>query len=134
MIGGGVWSLFRFVVVTLLVLRLVPEDPLFRHNVLWVGAPALVITALFLGSAFFRHAARHYVPLLRIGMLIAAVTDAIVVLTGSYVPAAERAGIAVGEVSRLIFIITYGILAVDLLIFAGLISYGDMERTRGEAE
>jgi hypothetical protein len=127
MIGGGIWSLFRFALVALLVLRLVPADPLFHLNLLWVGAPALLLTGVFAANAFVAGGNRYYLPLLRIGTVLAALTDAIVVLTGSYVPSAERVADSAGPLARLIFIIVYGILAVDLLIFAALISYRPMD-------
>lgn len=130
LLGGGVWSLFRFAVVALLVLRLVPADAVFHMNLLWIAAPSLVLTALFGGAALVEEARRHYLPLLRIGTLLAAVADAIVILSGSYVPAVERAGPASDQLSRLIFLIVYGILAVDLLILAALISYRPMDRNR----
>ena len=127
MIGGGLWSLFRFAVISLLVLRLVPNDPLFHISLLWVGGPSLLLVALFGSAAFLREGRRYYLPLLRIGMLLAAVTDAVVVLTGSYIPVAERVGTSSDPVTRFVFIIVYGILAVDLLILAALISYRSMD-------
>lgn len=128
--GGGVWYLLRFALVALLVLRLVENDPLFHLDLLWVGAPGLLLAALFAGSAFVRGGERYYLPLLRIGTLLAAASDAIVVLTGSYSPLAVRMGGVETELSRLVFIIVYGILAVDLLIFATLVSYRPMGPSR----
>lgn len=128
--GGGIWYLLRFAFVALLVLRLVDNDPLFHLDLLWVGAPGLLLAALFAGCAFVADGERHYLPLIRIGVLLAAASDAIVVLTGSYAPVAVRVGGADDELSRLVFIIVYGILAVDLLIFAALISYRPMDRSR----
>ncbi len=127
MLGGGIWNLFRFVVIAMLVLRLVPADPLFHMNLLWIGAPALVMVALFAGCAFIPEAERYYLPLLKIGSLLAAVTDAVAVLGRSYIPVSERVGTASEPIGRLVFIIVYGILAVDLLIFAALISYQSMQ-------
>jgi hypothetical protein len=132
MLGGGIWSLFRFVVIALLVLRLVPADPLFHMNLLWIGAPALIMVALFAGTAFLPEAERYYLPLLRIGSLLAAVADAAAVLGRSYIPVAERVGTASEPIGRLVFIIVYGILAVDLLIFAALISYQSMQTHKPE--
>jgi hypothetical protein len=129
-VGGGVWSLARFGFVALLVLRQAGNDPLFHINLLWIGAPALLLAALFAGEAFVPAGERFYLPLLRIGTLLAATADAIVVLTGSYIPVAERAGGVGDDISRLVFIIAYGILAADLLIFAALISYRPMDRSR----
>lgn len=126
MLGGGIWNLFRFVVIAMLVLRLVPADPLFHMNLLWISAPALVMVALFAGCAFIPEAERYYLPLLRIGSLLAAVADAVAVLGRSYIPVAERVGTASEPIGRLVFIIVYGILAVDLLIFAALVSYQSM--------
>ncbi len=133
MLGGGVWNLFRFVVVALLVSRLVTDDPLFHAALLWIAAPSLLMIALFVGCTLVSGAERYYLPLMRIGMLLAAVTDTIVVLTGSYLPTAERAGPSSDPLSRAVFVIAYGILAVDLLILAALISYRamDADRTAG---
>lgn len=128
--GGGVWYLLRFALVALLVLRLVRTDPLFHLNLLWAGAPGLLLAALFAGCAFVAGGERFYLPLLRIGTLLAAASDAIVVLTGSYAQVAVRVNGTESELSRLVFIIVYGILAVDLLIFAALISYRPMDRSR----
>ena len=128
--GGGIWHLLRFALVALLVLRLVENDPLFHLALLWVGAPGLLLAALFAGCAFVGEGERYYLPLMRIGTLLAAVSDAIVVLTGSYAPIAVRVNGTDSELSRLVFIIVYGILAVDLLIFAALISYRPMDRSQ----
>lgn len=132
MLGGGIWNLFRFVVIALLVLRLVPADPLFHMNLLWIGAPALTMVALFAGTALLPEAERYYLPLLRIGSLLATVADAVAVLGRSYIPVAERVGAASEPIGRLVFIIVYGILAVDLLIFAALISYQSMQTHKPE--
>jgi len=129
MLGGGLWTLFRFAVVVLLVMRASAPDPFGHVNLLWVGAPSLVVVALFGGSAFVAEARRSYLPLLRIGTLLTAISDAAVVLTSSYVPPADRAGPAADAIGPLVFIIAYGILAVDLLIFVALISYRPMSPT-----
>ena len=128
--GGGIWYLLRFALVALLVLRLVDDDPLFHLDLLWVGAPGLLLAAIFAGSGFVAGGERYYLPLLRIGALLAAASDAIVVLTGSYAPVAVRAGGVESELSRLVFVIVYGALAVDLLIFAALVSYRPMDPSR----
>lgn len=128
MVGGGVWSLFRFALVALLTLRLVPADPVFHLNLLWIGAPALLTTALFGGSAFVPGADRFYLPLLRIGAALALISDAAVVLGRSYLGPAQRVEPGGDPLARLVFIIVYGIAAVDLLIFAALISYRPMDR------
>ena len=126
MVGGGVWTLFRFAVVSLVVARLAPQDPVFHLSLLWVGAPSLLMVGLLAGSAFVPGAQRYYLPPLRIGTLLAAITDTVVALTGSYVPVAERVGTASEPIGRLVLAIVYGVLAVDLLILAALISYRPM--------
>ena len=123
MLGGAIWSLFRFAVVALLIARLVPGDPFFHVVLLWVGAPSLVMVGLFGGCAYIPRSEPHYLPLLRIGMLLAAVADVIVILTRSYMPTVERAGSPLDSLGPTIFVIVYGILAVDLLMLAALISY-----------
>ncbi len=130
MLGGGAWNLFRFVVVALLVSRLLPDDSLFHIALLWVAAPSLLMVALFAGCTLVTGAERYYLPLLRMGTLLAAVTDAIVVLTGSYLPAAERAGPSSDPLARAVFVIVYGVLAADLLILAALVSYRAMDGDR----
>ncbi len=130
MLGGGMWNLFRFVVVALLVSRLVVDAPLFHAALLWIAAPALLMVALFAGCTLVPGAERYYLPLMRMGTLLAAVTDAIVVLTGSYIPAAEQAGPSSDPLGPAVFVIVYGILAVDLLILAALISYRAMDDDR----
>jgi hypothetical protein len=123
MLGGAAWSLFRFAVVALLIARLVPGDPLFHIGLLWIGAPSLVMVGLFGGCAFIPRSEPYYVPLLRIGMLLAAAADVIVILTRGYLPPADRAGSALGSLGPTMFVIVYGILAVDLLMLAALLSY-----------
>lgn len=128
-VGGGVWHLFRFVVVALLVVRLTGYEPLFHVSILWIASPALLLVALFAGIAFLGHVERAFLPVVRIGQLLAAVADASVVLTGSYVPVAERVGGPGDGISRLVFVIVFGVLAADLLIFAALISYRPMDHS-----
>ena len=128
MVGGGAWSLFRFGLVALLTLRLVTGDPLFHLNLLWIGAPALLMGALFGGSAFVAGSQRYYLPLLRIGAALTVVADAAVVISRSYLGPEQRIGAGGDPLARLIFIIVYGVAAVDLLIFAALISYRPMYR------
>jgi hypothetical protein len=123
MLGGGIWSLFRFAVVALLIARLVPGDRLFHIGLLWIGAPSLVMAGLFGGCAFIDRSDAYYLPLLRIGMLLAAVADVIVILTRTYLPPLERAGSSMDPIGPTVFVIVYGILAVDLLTLAALISY-----------
>jgi hypothetical protein len=130
MIGGAVWFLFRFVVVALLVLRLVPADPLFHVNLIWVGAASLVIAAIFVANGLISNANRYYLPVLRIGLGLTALSDVITVLTRSYAPVAERGGLEAEGIARLVFVIAYGILAVDLLIFAALVSYRPVDGRR----
>ncbi|MFW5683212.1 MAG: hypothetical protein ACOC1I_00025 [Spirochaetota bacterium] len=130
MIGGGIWNLFRFAVVSLLVMRVMPQDPIAHINLLWMGGPGILVVGIFVACAFISGSARYYLPLLRIGMLVTAVTDVAVVLTGSYIPISERVGTVSDPISPLIFIIVYGILAVDLLILAALISYRPMDARR----
>lgn len=129
MLGGGVWHLFRFALVAALVFRAIDPGPLGHLNLLWIGAPALLLVALFAANAFVSGGDRFYLPLLRIGALLAVVSDAVVVFSGSYVPTAERIGVETDPISRLVFVIVYGVLAVDLLILAALISYRPMDRS-----
>lgn len=129
MLGGGVWHLFRFALVTALVYRAIDPGQSGHLNLLWVGAPALLMAALFAASAFVKGGDRFYLPLLRIGSLLTVVSDSVVVFSGSYVPTAEQIGVAGDPLGRLVFVIVYGILAVDLLILAALISYRPMDRS-----
>ena len=128
MLGGGLWSLFRFAVVALLIARLVPRDPLFHVSLLWIGAPSLVMVGLFGGCAYIERSEAYYLPLLRIGMLLAAIADVILILTRAYLPAGDRAGSTLDALGPTIFVIVYGILAVDLLMLAALISYPRADR------
>lgn len=133
MLGGAGWNLLRIPIIALLVARFLPDDALFHIGLIWIGAPGLVIVGLFAGSALVEETSRLYLPLLRIGMLLSAVTDAIVVLTRAYLPASERVMATGGSLSRAIFVIAYGVLAVDLLILAALISYRPMSSDRADS-
>jgi len=126
MSGGGLWGAFRFAAVVFMVLRTGPEgDPLFRVNLTWVGAAALLYSVLFVASAIDPATTRPHLPLLRIGALLHAVADAAVVLSGSHLLLAERVDPAGAPEARLATVIAVGILAVDLLILAALLVYRD---------
>ncbi len=131
MAGGAVWYLLRFALVTLIVLRIVPNDPLFHLNLIWIGGQSLLIVAVFARGTVGSNIDR-YLPILIIGAILAVAGDVAASVTNSYLSAAERNGAGESDITRLFFLISYGILLVDLLILAALISYRSM-RSQAEA-
>jgi hypothetical protein len=124
MLGGGLWQLIRFGTILFLVLRVGPEDdPLFHITVLWISGSALLLCAVFTATGIRRTLEPSYLPLLRIGTLLNVATDAAAVFTGSYQTTEERTALGDEQLTRLILVVAYGILVVDLLILATLLSY-----------
>jgi hypothetical protein len=132
MAGGALWYLLRYVLISLLILRLVPGDPLFHLNLIWLGGPTLLLVATY-ARTMFGDVIDRYLPLQIIGSLLAALGDIAVAASSSYLTVAERTGAGDPELARLFFAIAYGVLIADLLILAALISYRAMRR-REEAD
>ena len=130
MAGGAVWYLLRFALVTLIVLRIVPDDPLFHINLIWIGGQSLLLVAVF-ARGMVGDAVDHYLPILVVGVVLAIVGDVAAAVTSSYLTVPERNGAAEAGITQLFFLMTYGVLVVDLLILAALISYRSM---RGNGE
>ncbi|TVQ20378.1 MAG: hypothetical protein EA382_15085 [Spirochaetaceae bacterium] len=123
------WSLVRFVLVLVFVLRAVGPSIGVHLNLLWLAGPALVAAALFGACAFLPYARRFYVPPLRLIAMTNALTGVFVVLSRSYLTTAEQAGDHASLQGRIAFIAAFAILAVDLLTLAALVSYRDMTDT-----
>lgn len=126
---AALWSLVRFVLVLVFVERAAGPSITVHLNLLWLAGPALVTAALFGACAFLPHARRFYVPPLRLIVITNAVTGVLVVLSRSYLTAAEQTGDHTSPHGRIAFIVTFTILAVDLLTLAALVSYRSMTDT-----
>lgn len=122
-LAAGIWELVRFVAVFLSSLAAPAALPNAHINLLWLAGPALVLAALFFSSAYYPAHIRAYIPILRIGAAVAVITDTAVVITGSYdwTPFSTGASVAAG--SRVLFLLAFGILVVDLLVASLLLSY-----------
>lgn len=120
---AGIWELIRFIVVFLSSAAAPATIPNAHLNLLWLGGPALVLAALFFSSAYYPDHIQAYVPMLRIGTAIAAITDAAVVLTGSYNWTRPGTGMTGPDAGRVLFLLAYGVLVLDLIVVSLLISY-----------
>ena len=120
---AGIWELIRFVAVFLESAAAPAPIPNAHLNLLWLAGPALVLAALFFSSAYYPSRIRAYIPILRIGAVIAVIVDAAVVMTGSYDWAPPGAGASVIGGSRALFLLAFGILVVDLLVVSLLLTY-----------
>ena len=119
-LAAGVWELIRFVAVFLSSAAAPAAVPNAHLNLLWLAGPALVLAALFFSSAYHPDQLRAHLPILRIGAAIAVITDAAVVITGSFdwtVAAPAAAG------TRFLFLLAFGILVIDLIVVSYLLSY-----------
>ncbi len=120
---AGIWELIRFVVVFLSSAAAPAAIPNAHLNLLWLAGPALLLAALFFSSAYYPAHIRVHIPILRIGAAIAVITDAAVIITGSYDWATPGTDASVIGGSRTLFLIAFGILVVDLLVVSFLLSY-----------
>jgi len=132
MFGGALWQITRLVVVVLLILRVLPEPiPFFHISILWAGAGALLLCGLFLACGIRDSLGRNDLALLRLGTLLMVAADAAVVISRSFQTLDERLDMGNEHVARLVFVVSFGILVVDLLIFITLVSYrGDVQAGR----
>ena len=122
-LAAGIWELVRFVAVFLASAVAPASIPNAHLNLLWLAGPVLVLAALFFASAYYPSRIRAYIPILRIGAVIAVITDAAVVTTGSYdwiPPGTGTAGIGG---SRVLFLLAFGILVVDLIVVSFLLTH-----------
>jgi heme/copper-type cytochrome/quinol oxidase subunit 2 len=119
-LAAGVWELIRFVAVFLSSATTPATIPNAHLNLLWLAGPALVLTAVFFSSAYHPDQLRAYLPILRIGGTIAVITDAAVVITGSF-DWTVAAPASVG--TRVLFVLAFGVLVVDLIVASYLFAY-----------
>ena len=122
-LAAGIWELIRFIAVFLSSAVAPAAIPNAHLNLLWLAGPALLLAALFFSSAYYPAHIRVHIPILRIGAAIAVITDTAVVITGSYDWAPPGTGASVTGGSGALFLIAFGILVVDLLVLAFLLSY-----------
>lgn len=133
MAGGALWYLLRFGLVSLLILRLAPSDPLFHLNLIWVGGQSLLVVALYARSVFDK-IPRSFLTLMIIGAALAVLSDIGVSLSSSVLTVQERTGEGAAAMERMVLLMTFGILVADLLILAALISYRAMRNQSGSSE
>lgn len=122
-LSAGIWELFRFVIVFLASVAAPAAARNAHLNLLWLGGPGVVLAALFFSSAFYADRIRAYIPILRIGAAIAVIVDAAVVLSGSYNRALPGAVVTVTAGDRVLFILAFGVLVLDLIVVSILLSY-----------
>ena len=122
-LAGGIWELSRFVAVFIVSTFLLASIPDAHVNLLWLGAPAILLSAVFFSAAYYPSRVGAYLPILRIGTAVAVVSDMVVVVTGSYnwVPDGGLLP-AIGE-GRVVFLAAFGILVVELILLSLLISF-----------
>ncbi|MFP4376874.1 MAG: hypothetical protein ACLFP4_07495 [Spirochaetales bacterium] len=126
---AGLWTLVRFVTVYLLLASSLPQGPLVHVNLLWFANGGLIATALFAASAALPDAAPRYLPLMRIVALLFVLSDAAVILSGSIMP--PDSGVAAAQGT---FLISFGILVLDLAMLAGLLSHRFMDKNGERSE
>lgn len=118
---GGLWELARFTAIYLI------NESSFRDienaalSVLWIAAPALLLAALFFAAAYYPSRFASYLPLIRLGVAVSVLTDALMVISGSYdaTPAAIFRAFGAG---RTLFLMAFLVLVIDLIILALLLS------------
>lgn len=118
--GGGAWELLRF--FTLLnVLSLGMLNLQSLENVIdmvWFGAPQLVVAAAFFVVGTYPDRRAAYLPLLRIGKFLSVVAGAAALLTGGFSPSLmDPPWSAVSVVALL------GALLVDFILLVVLLLY-----------
>jgi len=123
---AGLWELIRFVALFLSAMIAPAAIPNAHLNVLWIAAPALVLTALFFAAAFHPDYLRAYVPILRIGAVVAVISDVAVVITGSYDWTVASPTFTAG---RLLFGAAFAVLIFDLLLLSYLIAFRHPDTT-----
>lgn len=129
---AGVWELVRFVATFLVTELLTATTTAARLNLLWVGAPGLLLSGLFFAAAFYPGRAPAYLPLLRIGAALTAITDTGVVLSGSSVLASGMIGLP--DAGRRQFVLAFVILVIDLIALAILLAYRTSPRSPHTAQ
>jgi len=82
-LAGGIWELLRF--VTVFLLSTVAPAPAERSHLLllWMGAPALLLAALFFSCAYYPERVSSYLPMVRLGAVLTAVADIVMVVGGA---------------------------------------------------
>ncbi len=119
---AGIWEFIRFVAVFLSSAAAPAAISNSHLNLLWLAGPALILAALFLSSAYYPANIRAHIPILRIGAVIAVITDVAVVITGSYDWTLPGTGESATGGSRVLFVLAFGVLVVDLIVISLLLS------------
>jgi hypothetical protein len=123
LLGGGIWEIVRFAAVYLTVVTLPSELPYAHINLLWFGSPAVVLAALFFSAAYHPDRARFFVPILRIGLAVSVIADAAAIVTGSFNGRLLLNGMPDAAGDRFVFVMTFVVLVVDLLLASALLWY-----------
>lgn len=119
-VGGAAWELLRFFtllnILSLGVLNLQSLENVV--DMAWFGAPQLVLAAVFAVTAVYPERLWSYIPLLRLGKLLAVLSGAAAMLGGGFAPALlDPPWSAVSAVSLL------GTLLVDFILLVVLLLY-----------
>lgn len=119
---GAVWVLVRLALVLTIARGALGGGMMANINFLWIGGTTIVIAVIFATAVYRPTLHTVFVPLLRISMILMVLSDIVVILSGSYV---DRAVTATNGDARDSpdFAVAFGVLVVDLLITAALISY-----------
>ena len=118
--GGAVWELLRFfILLNVLSLGMFKFQSL--SNVVdftWFGAPQLVLAGAFFMTALYEDYLPRFLPLLRIGKLLAVLAGASALINGGFAPTLlDPPWEAVSSIALLATLLVDAILLVLLLLY-----------------
>ena len=125
---AGIWELARFIAVFLASVATRMQSPLIHLTILWLGGSGLLLAALFFASAYYRDRVQAYMPILRLGVVITALTDLIVIASRAYDPLPD---IMNPGMSLALMLVALGVFTVDLVLVGLLLARRTKPRETG---